>query len=58
MFCERELQTTIDLDASITISKAKEIGSHELLDYLRRQPNAPPDLTIDDECTDFFPGMI
>ena len=58
MFCERELQKTLDLDASTTISEAKELGTHQLLDYLRHQPDAPPDLSIDKECTDFFPGMI
>ena len=58
LFCERELQKTLDLDASITISEAKKIGSRELLDHLRRQPDAPPDLSFDDECTDFFPSMI
>ena len=58
LFCERELQKTLDLDASTTISEAKELGSHQLLDYLRHQPDAPPDLSIDHECTDFFPGKI
>ena len=57
MFCERELQKTLNLDASTTISEAKKIGSRELLNHLRRQPDAPPDLSFDDECTDFFPSM-
>jgi hypothetical protein len=58
LFCERELQQTLDIDASTTISEAKKIGSRHLLDYLRGQPNAPPGLSIDDECTDFFPGKV
>lgn len=58
VYSERELQMTIEFLPSTTISKAKEIGARNLLEYLRAQPDAPPDLTIDDDCTDIFPGMI
>jgi hypothetical protein len=56
MFCEHDLQKTVYVNASATIPQAKAIGSYELMEYLR--PNAPPGLTFDDQCTDFFPGMI
>ena len=58
MYCERELQMSVNFVPSTTISEAKEIGSSYLLKYLHEQPDGPPDVTIDDDCTEFFPGMI
>lgn len=58
LYGERNLQTTIDLDASFTISEAKEMGSDQLLTHLHKQPYVPPGLTFDDDCTEFFPGIM
>jgi hypothetical protein len=58
LYCEGELLKTLDIDESTTVAEAKELGSRKLLEYLRRQPNAPSDLEIDESCTDFYPGMI
>lgn len=58
LFCEGELQKTLDIDAFTTIAEAKELGSRKLLEHLHRQPEAPSDLAIDESCTDFYPGMI
>ena len=58
MYCERALRISVDFLPSTTISEAKEIGSSYLLKYLSEQPDAPPDVTIDDDCTEFLPGII
>jgi hypothetical protein len=58
LFGERELQKTIDIDASTTVAQAKKIGADELLKSLRLLPDAPSALVIDETCTDFYPGII
>jgi hypothetical protein len=56
LYGENKLQKTISLPASATVAAAKKIGSDEILKHLRLQPGVPP-ISLDDECTDFYPGM-
>ena len=59
LFGERGLQKTIDIHASTTVSQAKKIGADKLVASLRLQLDLPSDsLSIDESCTDFYPGMI
>jgi hypothetical protein len=58
LYGENKLQQTIKLPASTTITDAKKIGSEEILNHLRNQPGVPSSISIDDECTDFYPGII
>jgi hypothetical protein len=58
LFGEKELQQTFSFDSSTTVADAKKHGSERLLEYLHLQPGAPPGLSIDESCTDFYPGMI
>jgi len=58
MYGENKLQKTITLPTSATVTDAKKIGSEEILKHLRLQPGVPSAISIDDECTDFYPGMI
>lgn len=37
---------------------AKAAGSNEILKHLRLQPGVPSPIILDDDCTDFYPGMI
>ena len=58
MYGENKLQKTISLPATATVAAAKQAGSVEITNHLRLQAGVPLDLSIDDECTDFYPGMI
>jgi hypothetical protein len=58
LYSEKRLQKTLSFPASVTIEDAKKIGSEEILKHLRLQPGVPPGISIDDECTDFYPSMI
>jgi hypothetical protein len=58
LYGEKNLQRTLSFPASTTVRDAKKIGSKEILDHLRCQPGVPPSISIDDECTDFYPGII
>ena len=56
LYGEHKLQQTIKLPASTTVTDAKKKGSEVILKHLRNQPGVPPSISIDDECTDFYPG--
>jgi hypothetical protein len=56
VYGENKLQKTIKLPASTTVTDAKKTGSDIILKHLRDQPGVPPSISIDDECTDFYPG--
>lgn len=58
LYGENKLQKTIKLPASTTVTDAKKVGSKEILNHLRLQPGVPSSISIDDECTDFYPGTI
>ena len=58
LYGENKLQKTIALPASATVTDAKKISSEEILKHLRLQPGVPSTISIDDECTDFYPGII
>ena len=58
LYGENKLQMTVKLPPSTTVTDAKAAGSEEILKHLRRQPGVPSPITIDDDCTDFYPGMI
>jgi hypothetical protein len=58
LYGENKLQKTISLPASAMVATAKTFGSQEILDHLRLQPGVPSDVSLDDDCTDFYPGMI
>jgi hypothetical protein len=57
LYGENKLQKTISLPASATVAAAKKIGSDEILQHLRLQSGVPPAISLDDECTDFYPSM-
>ncbi|KIM92063.1 hypothetical protein PILCRDRAFT_83388 [Piloderma croceum F 1598] len=56
LYSENKLQKTISLPASATIATAKKIGSDEILQHLRLQPGVPSDISLDDDCIDFYPA--
>jgi hypothetical protein len=58
LYGENKLQKTIKLPASTTVKDAKEAGSREILNHLRVQPGVPSPITLDDDCTDLYPGII
>ena len=58
MYGENKLQKTISLPATATVAASKKAGSVEITNHLRLQAGVPSDISIDDECTDFYPGMI
>ena len=58
LYGENKLQNMISLPASATVRKAKEAGSKEMIKHLRLQSGVPPDITIDDECTDVYPSKV
>jgi hypothetical protein len=58
LYGENKLQKTISLPASATVATAKKIGSDEILQHLRLQPGVPSDISLDDDCIDFYPGGI
>jgi hypothetical protein len=57
LYGEHKLQKTVSVPASFTVTDAKKSGSKEILKYLRLQPGVPAAISIDDDCTDFYPGM-
>ena len=58
LYGESKLQKTISLPASATVATVKQFGSQEILDHLQLQPGVPTDVSLDDDCMDFYPGMI
>ena len=56
LYGENKLQKTIKLPASTTVTDAKKTGSEVILKHLRDQPGVPSSISIDDDCTDFYPG--
>jgi hypothetical protein len=58
LYGENKLQKTISLPASATIATAKKFGSQEILEHIHHQPGVPTDISLDYECTDFYPGII
>jgi hypothetical protein len=54
LYGENKLQKTISLPASAMIATGKKFGSQE---HLRLQPGVPTDVSLDGECTDFYPGI-
>ena len=57
LYGENKLQKTISLPASTTVAIVKKFSSQEILEHLCLQPGVPTDVSVDDECTDFYPGM-
>ena len=58
LYGEKKLQTTIKFLSSTTVADAKKRGSEKIQEYLRNQPGVPETVAIDDDCTDFYPGII
>lgn len=58
LYGENKLQRTIKLPSSTTVIDAKAAGSNEILKHLCLQPGVPSPIILDDDCTDFYPGMI
>jgi len=58
LYSENKLQRTISLDPALasTVADAKKSGSEIFLDHFRDQPGIPPSISIDDDCTDFYPA--
>jgi hypothetical protein len=57
LYGEKKLQKTIAIPSSTTVKDTKKICTDELLKHLQSQSGVPS-ISIDDECTDFYPGMI
>jgi hypothetical protein len=58
LYGENKLQKTISLPASATVGAAKKAGSEEILKHLHLQPGVPATISLDHECTDFYPGTV
>jgi hypothetical protein len=58
LYGEKKLQKTISLPAATTVAITKKAGSDEILNHLRLQAGIPQDISIDQECTDFYPGTV
>jgi hypothetical protein len=56
LYAEAKLQKSISLPASFTISKAKQAGMEAIKEHLKILPGVPL-VTLDPDCTDFYPGM-
>jgi len=58
LYGENKLQQTIKLDSSTTVTKAKQAASMQILKHLRSQPGVPSPVTLDGDCTDFYPAGL
>jgi hypothetical protein len=58
LYGESKMQKTISLPVTAIVSTAKKSGSDQILNHLRLQAGVLQDISIDRECTDFYPGMI
>jgi hypothetical protein len=58
LYSENRLQTTIKIPASTKVVDVGKRGSEEILNHLHNQPGIPETISIDDNCTDFYPGII
>ena len=57
LYGEKMLQKTISLHASAIVADAKKFGSDEILQRIHLQRGVPA-ISLDDECIDFYPGMM
>jgi len=58
LYGENKLQHTIKLESSTTVAQAKQAGSTEILKHLGSQPGVPSPITLDGDCTDFYPAGL
>jgi hypothetical protein len=57
LYAEAKLQKSISLPGSFTISRAKQEGMDAIKEHLKILPGVPL-VTLDPNCTDFYPGML
>jgi len=58
LYGEKKLQKTISLPAATTVTITKKASSDKILNHLCLQVGIPQDISIDQECTDFYPGTV
>src|ERR1700730_1382742 len=58
LYGESKMQKTILLPVTAIVSTAKKSGSDQILNHLRLQAGVLQDISINQECTDFYPGII
>jgi hypothetical protein len=56
VYGETKLHRTMSIPTSATVAQAKQAGSETILQHLRLQPGVPSAISLDDECTDFYPS--
>jgi hypothetical protein len=56
VYGETKLHQTMSIPTSATVAQAKLAGSETILQHLRLQPGFPSAISLDDECTDFYPS--
>ena len=58
VYGETKLHQTMSISTSATVAQAKQHGSETILRHLRLQPGVLSTISLDDECTDFYPRKI
>jgi hypothetical protein len=58
LYSENKLQTTIKFPSSTTVADVKRRGSEDILNHLCNQPGVSETISIDDDRTEFHPGII
>ncbi|KAF8878567.1 hypothetical protein BD779DRAFT_1676824 [Infundibulicybe gibba] len=58
LYGEKGLQKTLSFPSSFTLADVKAVASKEILVHPRRLPGVPPTITLDDTCTDIYPGSM
>jgi hypothetical protein len=58
LYGENKLQNRIWLPLSTSVKDVKKTGSEIIIKHLHNQPGVPSSISIDDDCTDFYPGII